>query len=48
MTYNRDLQEDKEPLFDSIDTAMDSLFVMAEMVAEIEVLSDAMAEAASR
>ncbi len=47
MTYNRDLQEDKEPLFDSIDTAMDSLFVMAEMVAEIEVLSDAMAEAAS-
>jgi argininosuccinate lyase len=25
MTYNRDLQEDKEPLFDSIDTIKSSL-----------------------
>lgn len=33
LTYNRDLQEDKEPLFDSIDTIKLALDVNAEMVA---------------
>lgn len=37
MTYNRDLQEDKEPLFDSIDTLKAALEVFAEMVAGMEV-----------
>ena len=37
MTYNRDLQEDKEPLFDSIDTIMSALAVFAEMIAGMEV-----------
>lgn len=46
MTYNRDLQEDKEPLFDSIDTALDGLLLMAEMVGEMEVVADVMGEAA--
>lgn len=32
MTYNRDLQEDKEPLFDSIDTVKLVLAVFAEMI----------------
>ncbi|MDH3069927.1 argininosuccinate lyase [Akkermansia sp. N21169] len=32
LTYNRDLQEDKEPLFDSIDTVELALDVNAEMV----------------
>ncbi len=32
MTYNRDLQEDKEPLFDSIDTVKIALEVFAEMM----------------
>jgi argininosuccinate lyase len=32
MTYNRDLQEDKEPLFDAIDTAKASLSVLASMM----------------
>ncbi|MEZ5300162.1 MAG: argininosuccinate lyase [Verrucomicrobiales bacterium] len=32
MTYNRDLQEDKEPLFDSIDTAKLALAVFTEMI----------------
>jgi len=32
MTYNRDLQEDKEPLFDAIDTANASLSVLAAML----------------
>jgi argininosuccinate lyase len=37
MTYNRDLQEDKEPLFDSLDTIGDALEVFAEMVAAMRV-----------
>jgi len=47
MTYNRDLQEDKEPLFDSIDTALASLGLMAEMIHDMEILPEAMAKAAS-
>ncbi len=37
MTYNRDMQEDKEPLFDSIDTIQSALAVFAEMIAGMEV-----------
>jgi len=37
MTYNRDLQEDKEPLFDSIDTISLALEVFAEMVSGMDV-----------
>lgn len=37
MTYNRDMQEDKEPLFDSIDTIQAALAVFAEMIAGMEV-----------
>lgn len=33
MSYNRDLQEDKEPVFDSADTLGTSLLVLAEMFA---------------
>ncbi|KPJ99996.1 MAG: argininosuccinate lyase [Desulfobacterales bacterium SG8_35] len=32
MTYNRDLQEDKEPVFDSVDTVSQSLAVMVELL----------------
>jgi argininosuccinate lyase len=32
MTYNRDLQEDKEPVFDSVDTVNQSLSVMVELL----------------
>ena len=32
MAYNRDLQEDKEPLFDSVDTVKDCLAIFAEMI----------------
>jgi len=32
LAYNRDLQEDKEPLFDSLDTVRDSLAIMAGVV----------------
>ena len=32
LAYNRDLQEDKEPLFDTVDTLLDSLAVVAAML----------------
>ena len=37
MTYNRDLQEDKEPLFDSVDTIQLALKVFAEMIRGMDV-----------
>lgn len=37
MTYNRDLQEDKEPLFDSVDTLSLALEVLAEMISGMDV-----------
>jgi len=40
MTYNRDLQEDKEQLFDSVDTTRASLRLAAAMVRNIEVRRD--------
>jgi len=47
MTYNRDLQEDKEPLFDSIDTIKLALEVFAEMVSGMDVNRAKTAAAAS-
>jgi argininosuccinate lyase len=47
LTYNRDLQEDKEPIFDSARTLRDSLEVMAGAVATLRVRSERMREAAS-
>ncbi|MFC1837171.1 argininosuccinate lyase [Thermodesulfobacteriota bacterium] len=32
MAYNRDLQEDKEPVFDTVDTVVQSLTVMSELL----------------
>ena len=37
LTYNRDLQEDKPPLFDSIDTLRMTLAVNTEMIAAMEL-----------
>ena len=47
LTYNKDLQEDKEPLFDSIDTLELCLRVAREMLAGIEFNRDRMSAAAS-
>jgi argininosuccinate lyase len=47
LTYNKDLQEDKEPLFDAIDTVELSLRVASDMLASIEFDRARMAEAAS-
>lgn len=46
LAYNRDLQEDKEGLFDAVDTVLASLRVMAGMLRAIEVKEARMREAA--
>jgi argininosuccinate lyase len=48
LAYNKDNQEDKEPLFDTVDTLKDTLRIFAEMVAGITVKADAMEAAALR
>jgi argininosuccinate lyase len=48
LAYNRDNQEDKEPLFDTVDTVADTLAIMAELVATgIAVDAARMREAAA-
>lgn len=47
LTYNRDLQEDKEPLFDSFETIELALRVNAEMIAAMRINADRCAAAAS-
>jgi len=46
LAYNKDNQEDKEPLFDALDTVLDSLRVYADMLAGMEVKRDNMRGAA--
>ena len=48
LTYNKDNQEDKEPLFDTVDTLADTLRIMAEMVGGIRVKAESMERAALR
>jgi argininosuccinate lyase len=48
LAYNKDNQEDKEPLFDSIDTVKDCLKAYADMVPAIVPKNDVMREAARR
>ncbi len=42
LAYNKDNQEDKEPLFDSVDTLADTLAIFTDMVAGIDVDAGAM------
>ena len=46
LAYNKDNQEDKEPLFDTVDTVKDTLRIFAEMVGGITVKPEAMEKAA--
>ena len=48
LAYNKDNQEDKEPLFDSVDTLKDTLRIFAEMVGGIQVKPQAMERAARK
>ncbi len=42
LAYNKDNQEDKEPLFDTVDTLRDTLRIFADMMAGLQVRPDAM------
>jgi len=46
LAYNKDNQEDKEPLFDTVDTVTACLAVFTEMLGGLEVKREAMREAA--
>ncbi len=47
LAYNRDLQEDKQGFFDTVDTLLSTLSVFAGMIATMEVRAERMREAAS-
>jgi argininosuccinate lyase len=46
LTYNRDMQEDKEAVFDSVKTASDTLAILAEMFSAASLREDHALEAA--
>ena len=48
LAYNKDNQEDKEPLFDAVDTLRDSLRAFADMIPAIKPRVEVMREAARR
>ncbi len=48
LAYNKDNQEDKEPLFDTIDTVKDCVKAFADMMPAIEIKGESMYEAAKR
>jgi argininosuccinate lyase len=48
LAYNKDNQEDKEPLFDTIDTVKGSLKVYADMIPNMTLNREVMYEAARR
>jgi argininosuccinate lyase len=48
LAYNKDNQEDKEPLFDTADTVRDTVAIFADMVAGIRVRPEAMRAALAR
>ena len=48
LTYNRDMQEDKEPVFDTIDTVSMSLKIVNEMLPLIEFNKERMKQQAQR
>jgi argininosuccinate lyase len=47
LAYNKDMQEDKEPLFDTIDTVKGSLRIFADMIREMRLNSERMRAAAA-
>jgi len=46
LAYNKDNQEDKEPLFDTVDTLTDTLRIYADMLTGVQVNAEAMRKAA--
>src|SRR5207244_410878 len=47
LTYNRDLQEDKEPVFDAVDTLLLVLPAMAGLVSSMQFRADQLARGAA-
>ena len=47
MTYNRDLQEDKEALFDAVDTVKECVHILSEMAGHLKFNREKMLKAAS-
>jgi argininosuccinate lyase len=47
LSYNRDLQEDKEPLFDTIETVTTSVKIYAELLAQLTIRPEPMSKAVS-
>jgi argininosuccinate lyase len=47
LAYNKDMQEDKEPIFDTIDTVKGSLKIFVDMIRELRVHADRMRVAAA-
>ena len=48
LAYNKDNQEDKEPLFDTVETVLGSLHAFADMVPNIEAKKESMYNAAKQ
>jgi len=48
LAYNRDLQEDKEPVFDTVDTLLATLRLLNKMLPEIRINRERMASMAGR
>jgi argininosuccinate lyase len=48
LTYNRDLQEDKEPVFDTVDTVSQSLAVMVELLSGLSFKRDVLERATKK
>ncbi len=47
LSYNRDMQEDKEPLFDAMGTVLESLMIYAELIQRLRVRRDVLAKTMS-
>jgi len=47
LAYNRDLQEDKQPFFDAVDTAMQTIAIVTDVIKVLRFDADAMRAAAS-
>ena len=45
LAYNRDMQEDKEPLFDTVDTVKSCLFILAKMMPKAKFRKDRIKDA---
>ncbi len=44
LSYNRDLQEDKEPLFDAMETVLECLTVSAELIQRLQIRRDVLTD----